>query len=124
MFGLVFSASNILALVLSVELFLGGQGRIAPVFTSSYYHRVRGTWHGTKDALFFIPLSPSTLNTALGVLMLLTCPVVAWEQTRRLGAVLTIGLTAIGWYTLSHQAAPHRVPQINMALSLLMLLCS
>jgi hypothetical protein len=122
MWGLSFTASNLLALVLSVQLFLGGQGRIVPVFTTSYYQHVRRTWQGTKDALSFIPLSPSTLNTVLGVMMLLTCPVVAWDETRKLGAVLTIGLTAIGWYTLKYQGASYLVPQINMTLSFLMLL--
>ena len=124
MFGLEFSASNILALLLSVQLFVGGQGRIAPVFTTWYYHHVRETWQGTKDALSFIPLSAGALNTLLGVMMLVTAPVVAWDETRRLGALMTVGLTGIGWYTLKHQGANYLAPQINMTLSILMLLCS
>ena len=129
MFGLdrpstEWSASNLLALVLSIQLYLGGQGRLLPVFTTAYYQHVRQTWHGTKAALSFVPLSAEQLNTVLAVMMLVTCPVVAWYETRRLGALMTIGLTAIGWYTLKYQGANYRVPQINMALSVAMLLCS
>ena len=117
------SASNLLALVLSVQLYLGGQGRIVPVFTSSYYHHVKQTWQGTKDALSFVPLSPEALNTLLGALMLAACPVVAWDETRTLGGLMTIGLTTIGWYTLRYQGVSCLVPQMNMALAVLMLLC-
>ena len=119
-----FSASNLLALMLSIQLYLGGQGRIVPVFTTSYYHHVRQTWQGTKDALPFLPLSPQSLNTLLGVLMIVTCPIVAWDETRRVGALMTVGLTAVKWYTLKAQGASYVVPQINMTLSFLMLLCS
>ena len=117
-------ASNVLALLLAIQLYLGGQGRIVPVFTTSYYHHVQSTWQGTKDALPFVPLSPQSLNTVLGVLMLVASPLVAWDETRQLGALLTIGLTGLGWYTLRHQGVSYIVPQINMALSFLMLLCS
>lgn len=119
-----FSLSNLLALVLAVELYIGGQGRIVPVFTTSYYHHVRTTWQGTKEALSFVPLSPERLNTLLGVMMLLTSPVVAWDQTRKLGALMTLGLTGIGWYTLKYQGANYVVPRVNMLLSFIMLLCS
>ena len=124
MFGIEWTASNVLAAVLALQLLVGGQGRVTSHITPSYYRYVLTREQGTASALSFVPLSPSTLRQVLGALMMGAAPFVALPSTRLLGAAMTMTLTLIGVYTQWKMGVSYALPAFNTVLALLMAVCS
>jgi hypothetical protein len=118
--GSAWTVSNVLAALLSLQLLLGGQGRVTSRLTPSYHRYVLTRAQGTADALSFIPLPPSTLTRLLGALMMAASPLVAFPSTRLVGAALTVVLTLTGVYTQQRMGVSYALPAFNTALALLM----
>ena len=112
-FGFELSVSNVLAALLTVQLLLGGQGRVTSRFTPSYHRYVQTRVQGTADALSFIPLDPHTLSQVLGGMMMAAAPFVAMPSTRLLGAAITVCLTLIGVYTQRWMGVSYALPAFN-----------
>lgn len=88
--------SPILATVLSLELFLGGQARLPFSPTSSLYKRAMAKADGTLAAFAFVPLDSLTFTQVIGAAMCIASVGVALPATRVAGSVLSGCLSLMG----------------------------
>jgi hypothetical protein len=109
---------DVLRVILTAELFLGGQCRITPVLTPGLYQRAMRKADGTQKYLSFIPIKDAKEHTRfIGVLMCAAGALLCARRTRLVGGLLSISLTLAGVYTQMKMKIPYWLPSVNTVLA-------
>jgi hypothetical protein len=109
---------DVLRVILTAELFLGGQCRITPALTPGLYQRVMRKADGTQKYLPFIPIKdPKEHTRFIGFLMCTAGALLCARRTRLLGGLLSISLTLAGVYTQWKMKIPYWLPSVNTVLA-------
>lgn len=107
-------------ILLTAQLFIGGQARLSSALTPQLYEKAMAKAEGTRRYLSFIPIQDPHRHTSfLGALMvmagiLLTLPV---STCSLVGGVLSITLTLAGVYSQLRMGIPYWLPSINTVLA-------
>lgn len=105
-------------IVLTAELFLGGQARLTSALTPGLYKRAMTKAEGTQRYLDFIPIKDATRHTNfIGALMVTAGVLLTSARTRLPGGVLSISLTLAGVYSQYRMGIPYWLPSVNTVLA-------
>lgn len=110
--------ARVLRIILTFELFLGGQARIISYITPSLHERAMAKAEGVRKYLSFIPIQNSREHTRfIGGLMCLAGALLSFRTTRLVGGLLSISLTLAGVYTQYRMQVPYWLPSTNTVLA-------
>ena len=116
--GSLDSLAKIVRVILSAELFLGGQARLTSMLTPTLHRRAMAKAEGTQKYLNFIPIRDSKSHTRfIGALMVAAGTLLMFRRTRLLGALLGIALTLAGVYSQYRMGIPYWLPSVNTVLA-------
>ena len=114
---------QIVRIVLTFELFLGGQCRITPALTPTLHRRAMAKANGTQRYLSFIPIEDPKQHTRfIGATMCLAGALLCTKSTRLAGGVLSISLTLAGVYSQYKMRVPYWLPGVNTVLAAFIIL--
>lgn len=109
---------KLLRVILTAELFLGGQARLTSALTPSLYRRAMSKAVGTQKYLSFIPINdPEKHSNFIGFLMCLAGALLCERRTRLAGGLLSIWLTLAGVYTQWRMRIAYWLPAVNTVLA-------
>lgn len=112
------TVAKALRVILTFQLFLGGQARLTSALTPSLHRRAMSKAVGTRKHLSFIPISdPEKHTNFIGLLMCAAGALLCARRTRLAGALLSISLTLAGVYTQYKMRIPYWLPSVNTVLS-------
>lgn len=112
--------TKVARLILTIELFLGGQARTTPILTPGLYKRVMAKAEGTQRYLAFIPIQDPKKHTHfIGALMMMAGVLLIPPDAkiRLAGGLLSISLTLAGVYSQYMMGIPYWLPTINTVLA-------
>ena len=109
-------------IVLTFELFLGGQCRITPALTPALYQRAMAKAEGTRRHLSFIPINDPEQHTRfIGAMMCLAGALLCTKTTRLMGALLSVSLSLAGVYSFHRMGIPYWLPSVNTVLAIMII---
>lgn len=110
--------AKIARIILTFELFLGGQARLTPALTPGLYERAMAKSEGTQKYLSFIRIADAKRHTHfIGALMILAGALLMRPESRLTGGYLSISLTLAGVYTQYRMNIPYWLPSVNTVLA-------
>ena len=110
--------ARICRVVLTAELFLGGQARLTSILTPSLYKRAMAKAEGTQRYLDFIRIRDAKRHTnCIGASMVTAGALLISARARLAGGVLSIALTLAGVYTQYRMNIPYWLPSVNTVLA-------
>lgn len=109
--------SHILAFLLSLQLFIGGQARTPYSFTPSIQEYTAKQADGSKEALWFIPLDAIPLMHAIGACLLSAAALIAWPATRPYGAIFSLVISTVFFYVHLVVGESNVLPVFNFILA-------
>lgn len=110
--------AKIARIILTFELFLGGQARLTPALTPRLYERAMAKAEGTQRYLSFIRIPDAKRHTHfIGALMVLAGVLLSRQESRLTGGYLSISLTLAGVYSQYRMEIPYWLPSINTLLA-------
>lgn len=109
---------QIARIVLTFELFLGGQARLTSALTPRLHQKAISKADGTQKYLSFIPIrDPVQHSRFIGAMMCLAGALLCKRQIRLYGGVLSVSLTLAGVYTQYRMRIPYWLPAVNTVLA-------
>lgn len=109
---------KVVRVVLTIELFLGGQARLTAALTPNLHKRAMARAQGTQKYPSFIRIQdPQRHTNFIGALMILAGALLISPETRLNGGILSIALTLAGVYTQYGMNIPYWLPSVNTVLA-------
>ena len=110
--------AKVVRIVLTTELFLGGQARLTSALTPGLHKRAMAKAEGAQRYLDFIPIRDARQHTRfIGLLMCSAGALLSWQKTRLAGGLLSIALSLAGVYTQTRMQIPYWLPTTNTVLA-------
>ena len=110
--------SKIVRVILTAELFVGGQARLGAALSPRLYGRAMAKAEGTQKYLSFIPIQdPEKHTNFIGALMMTAGLLLSYGPTCLAGGLLSISSTLAGVYSQYRMDIPYWLPSMNTVLA-------